>query len=59
MSMTVEEKKPSHTRCRKVRCPKCGAEIDRLRVVSKEAGELRVEDGKPASPLEAWGPDKT
>ena len=29
------------------RCPKCGAEIDHLRVISEEVGELRMADGEP------------
>jgi predicted RNA-binding Zn-ribbon protein involved in translation (DUF1610 family) len=46
--LTLEDKKPpAKNKRRKVKCPKCGAEIDHLKVISENFGTLRIEDGEP------------
>jgi predicted RNA-binding Zn-ribbon protein involved in translation (DUF1610 family) len=51
MSLILEERKKPDTKEKKIKCPKCGAEIDHLKVVSENHGTLRM-SGK--GPVYEW-----
>jgi predicted RNA-binding Zn-ribbon protein involved in translation (DUF1610 family) len=46
MSLALEGRKRPDMKQRKVKCPKCGAEIDHLKVIAENLGTLRIEGGE-------------